>query len=67
MRRGLSQVQNIPLSDWGMVGAPCSMGTPATVSGTNTVVSSGGAETALTWGALFLAGLLLYGVFEGGR
>lgn len=61
---GMGQVVTTPLSDWGMIGAPCqNWGTPATASGTNTVVPSGASPDALTWGALLVAGLLLWGVF----
>lgn len=67
-RRGMGQtVVDTPLSDWGLMSVPCAnWGTPTTASGNNTVIGSGLSSSAVTWGALLLAGVILFGVFENG-
>lgn len=81
-RRGMGQcskggVQAVPLSAWGLVSAPCTIGGTGTVSG-DTLSPCGGAApgssssstpsaVVMGLGAAAVGLILLYGIFEGGR
>ncbi len=71
---GIGEVVPIPLSSWGMVGSPCTLGEPASITGDPRCGSTGLPDTIcgipttpLLIGGAIVAGLLVMSAFGKGR
>lgn len=73
-RRGVGEVVPVPLSSWGLVGAPCVMGAAASLSIDPRCGGADSSSTALDFisspmglGILAAVGVALYAGFRRGR